>query len=160
MQFREQGKKIQCIRSTYDPAVKRSHQKVVGAFDQWADKLPSAGLEDLTDAERQELVAWFDARQSDRAKRMSQYRASVSGQTLAELADSIRAAGALTDDQAAAAWRGLADVAKALRKAGHPRPGRSRPAQVPQPEQPVQADLLADAAEPGPGFLPPVAPGV
>jgi hypothetical protein len=58
VQFREQGKKIQCIRSTYDPASKRSHQKV---FDHWADKLPSAGLEELTDAERQELAAWFDA---------------------------------------------------------------------------------------------------
>ena len=55
MQFREQGKKIQCIRSTYDPASKRSHQKVVGAFDRWADKFPSAGLDELTDTERQEL---------------------------------------------------------------------------------------------------------
>ena len=67
MQFREQGKKIQCIRSTYDPASKRSHQKVVGAFDRWADKLPSVGLERLTDAERQELVAWFEAKQVKRA---------------------------------------------------------------------------------------------
>ena len=75
MQFREQGKKIQCIRSTYDPASKRSHQKVIAAFDRWADKLPSAGLDDLTDAERLELVAWFDARQAVKAERMNQYRA-------------------------------------------------------------------------------------
>ena len=53
MQFREQGKKIQCIRSAYDPATKRSHQKVIAAFDRWADKLPSDELADLTDAERQ-----------------------------------------------------------------------------------------------------------
>ena len=56
MQFREQGKKIQCIRSTYDPTSKRSHQKVVGAFDRWADKLPSAVLAELTDAERAHLA--------------------------------------------------------------------------------------------------------
>ena len=105
MQFREQGKKIQCIRSTYDPASKRSHQKVIAAFDRWADKLPSAGLDDLTDAERLELVAWFDARQAVKAERMNQYRASIGGQTLADLADAIRAAGTLTDDQAAAVWR-------------------------------------------------------
>ena len=37
MQFREQGKKIQCIRSTYDPATKRSHQKVIAAFDRCKD---------------------------------------------------------------------------------------------------------------------------
>ena len=139
MQFREQGKKIQCIRSTYDPATKRSHQKVIAAFDRWADKLPSDELADLTDAERQELAAWFDARQSAKAERMNQYRASTAGQTLADLADAIRAAGTLTDDQAAAAWRGLADVAKALRKTGHPKPQRERPASVVS----GQADLLA-----------------
>jgi hypothetical protein len=157
VQFREQGKKIQCIRSTYDPASKRSHQKVVGAFDRWSDKLPSAGLEELTDAERQELAAWFDARQSAKAERMNQYRASIGRQTLADLADAIRAAGTLTDDQAAAVWRGLADVAKALRKAGHPKPKRERPAPVALPDQ---ADLLAEAAEPVPADLPPASTGV
>ena len=157
MQFREQGKKIQCIRSTYDPASKRSHQKVVASFDRWADKLPSVGLEELTDTERQELAAWFDARQSAKAERMNQYRASIGGQTLADLADAIRAGGALTDDQAAAVWRGLADVAKALRKAGHPKPKRQRPAPVALPDQ---ADLLADAAEPAPAVLPPASTGV
>ena len=74
MQFREQGKKIQCIRSTYDPASKRSHQKVVASFDRWADKLPSVGLEELTDTERQELAAWFDARQSAKAERVNNPR--------------------------------------------------------------------------------------
>ena len=157
MQFREQGKKIQCIRSTYDPASKRSHQKVVASFDRWADKLPSVGLEELTDTERQELAAWFDARQSAKAERMNQYRASIGGQTLADLADAIRAAGTLTDDQAAAVWRGLADVAKALRKAGHPKPKRERPAPV---ALPGQADLLAEAAEPAPAVLPPASTGV
>lgn len=157
MQFREQGRKIQCIRSTYDPARKRSNQKVVGAFDRWSDKLPSAGLEELTDAERQELAAWFDARQLAKAERMNQYRASIGGRTLADLGDAIRAAGTLTDDQAAAAWRGLADVAKALRKAGHPKPKRERPAPV---ALPGQADLLAEAAEPAPVVLPPASTGV
>lgn len=157
MQFREQGKKIQCIRSTYDPASKRSHQKVVGAFDRWSDKLPSAGLAELTDTERQELAAWFDARQSAKAERMNQYRASIGGLTLADLADAIRAAGTLTDAQAAAVWHGLADVAKALRKAGHPKPKRERPASGALPDQ---ADLLAEAVEPAPVVLPSVPTGV
>lgn len=120
--------------------------------------MPSAGLEELTDAERQELAAWFDARQSAKAERMNQYRASTAGHTLADLADAIRAAGTLTDDQAAAAWRGLAAVAKALRKAGHPKPKpkRERPAPV---ALPGQADLLADAAEPAPAVVPPASTG-
>ena len=155
MQFREQGKKIQCIRSTYDPASKRSHQKVVASFDRWAVELPP--LPELTDAERVEASEWFAARQAAKAERMNQYRASVGGLTLADLADAIRAGGALTDDQAAAVWRGLADVAKALRKAGHPKPKRQRPAPV---ALPGQADLLADAAEPAPAVLPPASTGV
>ncbi len=157
MQFREQGKKIQCIRSTYDPATKRSHQKVVAAFGRWADSLPSDEMADLTESERQELVAWFDARQSVKAERMNQYRVSTGDEALAKLAEAIRVAGTtLTDDQAAAAWRGLADVAKALRKAGHPKPKRERSV----PVAPGQADLLADAAEPVPAVLPPASTGV
>ena len=156
MQFREQGKKIQCIRSTYDPATKRSHQKVVAAFGRWADKLPSDELADLTDTERQELATWFDARQSAQSERTNHYRASFGGKTLADLAEAIRAAGTLTDDQANAAWRGLADVAKALRKAGHSKPQRKRLAPVVS----GQADLLAEAVEPVPAVLPPASTGV
>lgn len=142
MQFREQGKKIQCIRSTYDPTSKRSHQKVVGAFDRMADKLPSAGLEELTDAERQELASWFDARQSSKALQADRFRVIMAAKSLADLGAAIQsAADTLTDDQAAALWRGLADVGKALRKAGHPKPKRESSASV---AVPGQADLLAD----------------
>lgn len=157
MQFREQGKKIQCIRSAYDPASKRSHQKVVGAFDRWADKLPSAGLEDLTDAERQELAGWFDAKQAKRAASRQQWKLGDGPQSLADLADSIRSAESLTDAQAAAMWQGLADVAKALRKAGHPKPKRERPAPVALPDPP---NLLASVVEPVSAVLPASPTGV
>lgn len=157
MQFREQGNKIQCIRSTYDPASKRSHQKVVSTFDRWTDKIPSVGLESLTDAERQALAVWFDARQVAKVDRINQYRARIGGKTLADLADAVRGAGVLTDDQAAAVWRGLADVANALRKAGHPKPKRERSAPV---TLPGQADLLAEVTDPVPAVLPPASTGV
>ena len=105
MQFREQGKKIQCIRSTYDPTSKRSHQKLVSTFDRCADKLPSVGLEGLTDAERQELGAWFDARQTVKAEQMNQYRVMSAASLLAQLGGSIKATGAtMTDKEAAATW--------------------------------------------------------
>lgn len=156
MQFREQGKKIQCIRSSYDPAAKRSHQKVVAAFDRYADKMPSADVADLTEEERQELAVWFGQRQASRAASMSQYRARSGGQTLDDLAKAISTAEAMSAEQAAAVWRGLADVAKALRKAGHSKPKREQ-------RHPVallgQADLLAEALEPA-AVLPPVATGV
>lgn len=157
MQFREQGKKIQCIRSTYDPASKRSHQKVVAAFDRWADKLPSVEVADLTDAERQELTAWFEARQSVKAERMNQYQVIIAASTLVQLAESIKATGAaMTDSEAALTWSALAAVGKALRKAGHQKPQRERPASVVA----GQADLLAEAVEPAPTALPPASTGV
>lgn len=156
MQFREQGKKIQCIRSSYDPAAKRSHQKVVAAFDRYTDKIPSVDVADLTEEERQELAVWFGQRQASRAASMSQYRARSGGQTLGDLAQAINAAKSMTAEQAAAVWHGLAEVAKALRKAGHPKPKRERPASVVS----GQADLLAEAVEPAPAALPPASTGV
>lgn len=157
MQFREQGKKIQCIRSAYDPASKRSHQKVIAAFERWADKVPSVEVADLTDAERQELATWFEARQSVKAERMNQYRVTSAASTLVQLGESIKATGAaMTDAEAALTWRALTDVAKALRKAGHPKPKRERLAPVAS----GQADLLAEAVEPAPAALPPASTGV
>ena len=57
---------------------------------------------------------------------MKQSPSGIGEQTLVELAQSIRAAERLSTDQVAAVWRGLADVAQALRKAGHPKPKRER----------------------------------
>jgi hypothetical protein len=157
MQFREQGKKIQCIRSAYDPSSKRSHQKVVAAFERWADKVPSVEVADLTEEERQELATWFEARQSVKAERMNQYRVTSAASTLVQLGESIKATGAaMTDAEAALTWRALTDVAKALRKAGHPKPKRERLAPVVS----GQADLLVEAVEPAPAALPPVSTGV
>ncbi len=147
MQFREQGKKIQCIRSTYDPATKRSHQAVIASFDRWADKLPSDELEGLTDAERQELAGWFASHRAQKIGRLNAYKARTGGETLTDLADAIRSAGTLTDEQAAALWCGLDAVAKALKKAGHPRPKRSDSAPAPE-VHPGQVELLPSAAVP------------
>jgi hypothetical protein len=159
MQFRIQGKKIQCIRSTYDPTSKRNHQKLICSFERWADRLPSVGLEGLTDTERQELSTWFNARQTASAERANQYRVMSAASSLAQLGSSISATGAaMTESEAAATWSALADVAKALRKAGHPKPKRERerPASVVS----GQADLLAEAVEPAPTALPPASTGV
>jgi hypothetical protein len=100
-------------------------------------------LEGLAIAERQELAAWFNARQSVKAERMNQYRVMSAASSLAQLGESIQAIGAaMTEAEAAATWRALAEVATALKKAGHPKPKRERPA----PAASAQADLLADPA--------------
>ncbi|MCC8940327.1 hypothetical protein H8A99_28680 [Bradyrhizobium sp. Arg68] len=137
MQFREQARKIQCIRSTYNPATKRSDSSVVASFDRYADKIPS-DLPELTEAERAELATWFEARQAAKAASMNTWRAQYGGRALAELATAIQTTGAeLTPDQAAAIWQGIEAVKKALRKHGHRRVKAVQPAK-PEPS----ADLF------------------
>lgn len=124
MQFREQGRKVQCIRSTYDPATKRSHQKVIASIDRYVSVAPGDVLELLDAQEQSDLAAWLKARQErqDASHRATALR--LAGYSLDSLAAAVRVAdaGTINDDQAAKIWHGLAAVAKALRKAGHPKP--------------------------------------
>ena len=94
---------------------------------------------------------------------MKQSPFGIGEQTLADQAQSIRAAERLSTDQTAAVWRGLADVARALRKAGHPKPKRERLASVSAAAVlSGQGDLLAEAAAPdrAPVALPSAPTGV
>jgi len=127
MQFREQGKKVQCIRSTYNRVSKRNDQKMVGSFDRMADNIPTVGLEQLTALEHEQLKVWFAARQVIRAERANQHRVMSAASSLTTLGESIKSTGAaMTDSEATATWLALAGVARALRKVGHPKPKRVR----------------------------------
>lgn len=142
MQFRIQGKKLQCIRSTYDPASKRSHQKVVAALSRWADKYSSDEVAELTPAELAELDAYLAKKNAElHQARLSHsvWTASRADGELAKLAEAVGAVESLTAEQAAAIWAGLAAVGKALKKAGHPKPQAEKKA-PPAPEG--QGDLL------------------
>jgi hypothetical protein len=55
MHFRFRGSGIQILRSTYDPATKRSSTKAVGVVPTATLAVKHAILEELTPAERQEL---------------------------------------------------------------------------------------------------------
>lgn len=129
MQIREQGRKIQCIRSVYDPAVQRSHQKVVAALPRYTTAMPTTGLDELTDLERTELENWLAAKRDQYQSATRAHIARSAEQWLAELTASIAAnEPAMTPEKAAAIWKGMSEVAKALRKAGHPKPKATRKA--------------------------------
>lgn len=58
MQIRIQARKIQCIRSIYDPEIKRSRQKVVASFASWCRSLsdaPAAAIAALDEPEQAQL---------------------------------------------------------------------------------------------------------
>lgn len=150
MQIREQGKKIQCIRSVYDSTIKRSRQTVVASFSRWADKLPSAELTALTDEERAELSTWWAEYRRKGESSLMLYTVRNMARTLATQADALTAAAtavtelpALTVAQSDELWEQIARLQKALKKAGHPRPKRpAAPAGKPAALE-GQGDLLS-----------------
>lgn len=115
MQFREQGRKIQCVRATYDTQAKRTHQRVIASFDRHADEVPATGLEDLTAAELKQLAAWLDdVRQAKRQAIAHDRIVGVPGE-LVLLVDAINSNG-IDLDQAASILASLDLVKKAIKR--------------------------------------------
>lgn len=145
MQIRIQGRRIQCIRSEYDPSIKRCRQRVVAFLPSWASSIKDGDtsvLSALTDDERQELIQWLGERQERQETISRGYRARTIAKTLQDLTEDIKSgAWEVTQDYAAALWKELNEVGKALRKAGHPKPTRPRKVATSEIDS-RQADLL------------------
>ncbi|KNM36433.1 hypothetical protein AEU92_03915, partial [Salmonella enterica subsp. enterica serovar Berta] len=62
MQIREQGRKIQCIRTVYDKTIGRGRQTVIATLARYTTEMPSTGLDELTEAERETLAEWLAKR--------------------------------------------------------------------------------------------------
>ncbi|MBB3811584.1 hypothetical protein [Pseudochelatococcus contaminans] len=151
MQIREQGRKIQCIRTVYDKAIGRGRQVVVATLPRWSTSLmPSEdGLAQLTDAEREQLEAFLAQRRADAEESNSRYTAMSAASWLATLAKSIKEGQQLRPEQADAIWQGMTEVAKSLRKAGYAKPKISRKAKaVPTPQAPQEA-TAGEGSTPG-----------
>lgn len=143
MQFRVQARRVQCIRATYDPSIKRARQVVVASFSRWSDSIPTDDVADLTDQERAELATWWAEQRADQDAMLRRVVLRDLGRRLGTLVDEVEQAadGELSAEQAAAAWEQLARLQKALKKAGHPRPAKAaKPRATPTPEG--QGDLL------------------
>lgn len=147
MQFRVQARRVQCIRATYDPSVKRARQVVVASFSRWSDSIPTDEVADLTDQERAELATWWAEQRAEQGARLRQAGFYSLGLRLGAMADDVEQAadGELSAEQAAAAWEQIARLQKALKRAGFPRPKAAKAASKPAPAG--QGDLL-DGATP------------
>lgn len=152
MQIREQGRLIQCIRSTYDKDKGRSFQKVVATLKRWHSEVPTEGMDELTDAEKQELAAWLAERQEKSQASDRAYAVTGASGSLDRIVKALAAGVEPSPAQAVAIWKGLTDLGKALRKAGHPKP---KPAPKPKaaapdtdskPAKPVSAAKVKQAA--------------
>lgn len=148
MQFRVQGNRVQCIRATYDPSIKRARQVVVASFGRWSDRLPSDDLEALTAQERAELAAWWAEYHAERATESRKVGLRCLGWNLSRVITDVEKAadGELSAEEAAAAWEQIARLQKSLKRLGFPRP--KKPAQPPvKPPLEGQGDLLDGATQ-------------
>ncbi|EEN1859683.1 hypothetical protein ACM76A_30105 [Pseudomonas aeruginosa] len=151
MQIREQGRKIQCIRTVYDKAIGRGRQVVVATLPRWSTSLmPSEdGLAKLTEAEREQLEAFLAQRRADAEESNSRYTAMSASSWLATLAKSIKEGQQLRPEQAEAIWQGMGEVAKSLRKAGYAKPKATRKVKpAPAPQEAATGEPSAPAAKP------------
>ncbi|WP_241239193.1 hypothetical protein [Burkholderia stagnalis] len=131
--IREQGRKIKVIRRVKAADTGRFRQCVVGSFRD-TDPTPVALIELLDKSECRTLETWLDAyRKAAEVERARLTLMSASTQ-FASLVDAFAiAADTLAPAEADRVWEQIHTIARTLRRAGHPRPARSRasPASLP-----------------------------
>jgi hypothetical protein len=135
-----QGKSVSLLRYAYDRAKKRSGQVVLGTVDYWAKTLPTELESILTDVEREEFREWI----AERDRQLGEYKQKNHLLHAAEhmgWAAKALAAG-MEPVRPERIWDALDVLAKALEKAGHPRPVRAR-GRPSKSETPTPEDLVA-----------------
>ncbi len=132
MQFKKQGGRVQVLAYRgYDKEKRRAIVKMMGSYDVYSYK-PSDGLIDsLTDDEKQELQSHIEKARQSANKETRQYNAKYVASRIAEASDTIRA-GDFEPSEAWASevWAALDALAKAMRKAGHPKPRKTKAADM------------------------------
>ncbi|RMX08135.1 hypothetical protein D8I35_03150 [Corticibacter populi] len=126
MQIREQGRKIQFIRSTYDPGHKRSSGKVVATCLKYMTSLPAAEAEKLTEEERTQAEEFFKQREQEQTEFRRRYSTDGLPFSLQQVVQHIADGGEISPVQAEKMWQGMAALQKALKKAGHAKPVRPK----------------------------------
>ena len=128
MQIREQGQKVQLIRSPYDSNKKRCVQKVFITFKRSymytanVNKyLSDDQIKELSADEIETLSDWLTSRADKSSADDRRYAIESSDKNIIKSADAILSDGA-NAEKAAAIYASMDVMAKALKKAGHPKP--------------------------------------
>ncbi len=130
MHFREQGKSLQLVRTTYNSEKGRGEQTVVAKLPQYTYTIPEDVRQLLTADEVAQLTDYLAALEAGRRQQANAYHLRKLAEDMAMAADALKAGSTPAD--ADALWTAIADLGKALKKAGHPKPVKARnPAPVP-----------------------------
>nr|WP_217344100.1 hypothetical protein [Noviherbaspirillum sp. L7-7A]MBV0878211.1 hypothetical protein [Noviherbaspirillum sp. L7-7A] len=127
MQFKEQGGKVQVLLYTgFDEARNAPIVRIVGSFDKYTYK-PSPGLLDkLSLEQRDELDAECNRRRQAALALNRQHYINSLAANIRGACDSLDNNAALTAQQSDEIWDAMADLVRAMREAGYPRPSRDR----------------------------------
>ena len=127
MQFKEQGGKVQVLLYTgFDEARNAPIVRIVGSFDKYTYK-PSPGLLDkLSLEQRDELDAECNRRRQAALALNRQHYINSLAANIRGACDSLDNNAALTPQQSDEIWDARADLVRAMREAGYPRPSRDR----------------------------------
>lgn len=127
MQFKEQGGKVQVLLYTgFDEAKNAPIVRIVGSFDKYTYK-PSPGLLDkLSLEQRDELDAECNRRRQAALALNRQHYINSLAANIHGACDSLDNNAALTPQQSDEIWDAMADLVRAMREAGYPRPSRDR----------------------------------
>lgn len=126
MHFREQGKSLQLVRTTYNSAKGRGEQTVVAKLPQYTYAIPDDVRQLLTAEEVAQLTDYLAALESGRKKQNQAYHLTTLVEDIAKATEALRAGVVPKDPDAL--WAAIADLSKALRKGGHPKPVKARAA--------------------------------
>ncbi|WP_420213445.1 hypothetical protein ACN8ZM_40240 (plasmid) [Burkholderia aenigmatica] len=138
MLIREHGQTVKLLRLEVRPGTNRKRQVVIGTFRSSAAP-PGALLAELSSVELKALNKWLDAQQQLNEYAAMREVTHSAPNALGELARALEvAAETLSADQADAIWTEIGAIARALKRADHQRPRRSRVAH----SVPGQLDLV------------------
>lgn len=132
MQIRIQGRKLQCIRSTYDPGTKRSSQKVIASFPSYTRSTASfreaekEAFEALTDDEKVQLTNWLQEKAEKQTQEALIQLPSTFKYYAEKLTEGLKSQGFTPSEaQAESVWECLDALSKQLRKSGYKRPEKA-----------------------------------
>jgi len=131
------------VRWTYDSASGRSKPETLGRMDQSWSAIPLPILERMTPDEKVEADAWLSTLLEGRRKaELRNMPWSLHGYAAPRLVEALEA-GTVSVDDAARCWAAIDTMAKALKRAGHPRSAKAPAA--PETVEPTPLEVAVAA---------------
>ena len=144
MQIREQGKKIQLIRTHYVKEKKRTEGKVFDSFDKYLSAIPEDIRRQLNNEEVEQLESYLSKRAEKLSVESSKYYLSATSENIRRAVNALsvdEVAATLTLEKAAAIYAAMDELRKALKKAGY---AKQKQENKQVPIDPRQTSIILD----------------